>query len=384
MSAILTLNAGSSSIKFSVYLKTKGEPEEVASGQIEAIGGDARLILKAAGEKTISDIGKADHKAALIAILEALKPILGDNEVTGVGHRVVHGATKFSAPLLLDEENLAELEALNHLAPLHQPHNVTGIRAAMEAFPDAIQVGCFDTAFHAGRDFVHDAYGLPRAMYDEGIRRYGFHGSSYDYVSGYVEDNYADLKDGRIVIAHLGSGSSMCAVRGRKSVATTMGFSALDGVPMGTRGGKLDPGVMLYLLEQGKTKEELTELLYKQSGILGISGISSDMRTLRDSDKPEAKQARDYVAARGAREVAALSVDLGGIDALVFTGGVGENDFEMRSMICAKLDFLGISLDEAKNQIPDREELHSGPVKILMVRTDEERVIARAVAAKMV
>ncbi|MDV7143132.1 acetate/propionate family kinase [Tropicimonas sp. TH_r6] len=382
MSAILTLNAGSSSIKYSVYLTGEGEPEEFAVGQIDGIGPDAKLILKYNGEKTETDLGKANHTDGLRAVLTALKPILGDHEVTGVGHRIVHGGPNFSAPVVLDEESLAELEGLNKLAPLHQPHNIAAIRAAMEAFPDAIQVGCFDTGFHHGHDFANDAYALPLEMYEEGIRRYGFHGLSYDYITGYLAKTHPELADKKVVIAHLGNGASMTAVVGRRAIASTLGFSALDGLPMGTRCGQVDPGILLYLLDKGMTKEELTNLLYKESGMKGLSGITHDMRTLKESDDPRAKQAMEYYIARVIREVGALAAAGGGIDALVFTGGVGENSPAIRKGVADGLGFLGISVDEEANERSD-EEIGTGSVKVLVVKTDEERVIARAVSSKL-
>ncbi len=382
MSAILTLNAGSSSIKYSVYLTGEGEPKEFAVGQIDGIGPDAKLILKYDGETTETDLGKANHTDGLKAVLAALKPILGDHEVTGVGHRIVHGGPNFAEPIVLDEASLEELSGLNKLAPLHQPHNVAAIRAAMEAFPDAIQVGCFDTGFHHGHDFANDAYALPLEMYEEGIRRYGFHGLSYDYITGYLAKAHPELADKKVVIAHLGNGASMTAVVGRRAIASTLGFSALDGLPMGTRCGQVDPGILLYLLDKGMSKEELTNLLYKESGMKGLSGITHDMRTLKESDDPRAKQALEYYIARVIREVGALAAAGGGIDALVFTGGVGENSPAIRQGVADGLGFLGISVDEEANERSD-EEIGTGSVKVLVVKTDEERVIARAVSAKL-
>ncbi|SNT17605.1 acetate/propionate family kinase [Tropicimonas sediminicola] len=388
MSAILTLNAGSSSIKFSVYLRGEGdgggEPEEVAVGQIDGLGPDAKLILKHDGTKAVTDLGQADHKAGLKAILDAIQPILGDNAVTGVGHRVVHGGTGHLAPAVLNDEILTELAGLEPLAPLHQPHNLAGIRAAMEAFPDAIQVGCFDTAFHRSHPFVNDTYALPRKFFEEGVRRYGFHGLSYDYVSGYVEETYPDLQDARVVIAHLGNGASMCCVKGRRSIASSMGFSAVDGLPMGTRTGQIDPSVILYLMDNhGMASKDISDLIYKQSGLLGMSGISNDMRTLLESDAESAKEAVDYFVARVKREIGALAAMGGGIDALVFTGGIGENAWQIRERVCEGLEFLGVTIDADANQARGTESIGTGPVKVLVVQTDEERVIARAVASHL-
>lgn len=387
MSAILTLNAGSSSIKFSVYLHGDldgdGDPDEVAVGQIDGLGPDAKLILKHGETRTVTDIGNADHKAGLRAALRALQPILGTRAVIGVGHRIVHGGTEYARPIVLDASILADLERLTPLAPLHQPHNLAAIRAAMEAFPDAVQVGCFDTGFHRGHPFVNDTYGLPRAYYEKGVRRYGFHGLSYDYVSGYIEDSYPDLRDARLVIAHLGNGASMCCVKGRQSIASTLGFSALDGLPMGTRCGQLDPAVILFLLDEGLSPQEVSDMLFKKCGLLGMSGISNDMRTLLESDAPQAAEAVSYFVARVKREVGALAAANGGIDALVFTGGIGENAWQIRERVCEGLEFLGVTIDRQANQARGTESIGTGPVKVLVVQTDEERVIARAVVSHL-
>jgi acetate kinase len=382
MSAILTLNAGSSSIKYSVYLAGEAEPLEIASGQIDGIGPNARLILKHNGEKTTTDLGPADHTAGLKAVLEALKPILGDQSVAGVGHRIVHGGIDYAQPIVLTEAILEDLAKLNPLAPLHQPHNIAAIRAAMAAFPEALQVGCFDTGFHRGHPFVNDTYALPREYYAKGVRRYGFHGLSYDYITGHIAETYPDLADARVVIAHLGNGASMTCVKGRQSIASTLGFSALDGLPMGTRCGQIDPGVLLYLMEQGMSQQEISDMLFKKSGMLGLSGISNDMRTLEESDAPEAKEAVDYFIARVKREVGALAAANNGIDALVFTGGIGEKSFIVRKGVCDGMEFLGIAIDEAAN---DRNDQHigTGTVKVMVIPTDEEVVIARAVAQKL-
>jgi acetate kinase len=274
--AILTINAGSSSIKFSIYA-AGGEPEERLRGQVENIGDqNAVLTIDANGGKARHDIGRADHQAALTAILDHAGDALDGLEVAGVGHRVVHGGTGFTAPARIDEETIAALEALEPLAPLHQPHNLAAVRAARSAFPDAVQVACFDTAFHRAHPWVNDTFALPREWYDKGVRRYGFHGLSYDYVSGEIARVAPELENGRLVIAHLGNGASMCAVRGGKSVASTMNFTALDGLAMGTRCGEIDPGVLLYMLDHEKmTSADISRLLYRESGLKGLSGISS-------------------------------------------------------------------------------------------------------------
>jgi acetate kinase len=375
MSAILTLNAGSSSIKFAVYAQAEA-PKLVGAGQVERIGGDARLKV----DGTSTAIDAADHASAVQAILGAIGPMLGGGRVAAVGHRIVHGGPDFAAPMVLSPDVLRTLAGLIPLAPLHQPHNLAAVAAAQAAFPDAVQVGCFDTAFHQGHAFANDTYGLPRAYYEQGIRRYGFHGLSYDYISGVLRRDLPDVAAGRVIVAHLGNGASLCGLRNGRSVSTTMGFSALDGLAMGTRGGQIDPGVILYLLDRGMGVPELTDLLYRQSGMLGLSGISHDMRTLLESDAPEAAQALDYYIERLRREIGAMAATLGGIDALVFCGGVGENAGAIRARAVAGLGFLGLEIDNSANDAGARD-IGSGAAGILVIRTDEEQVIARAAAA---
>ncbi|WP_050928242.1 acetate/propionate family kinase [Aestuariivita boseongensis] len=372
MSAILTLNAGSSSIKFGLYAAAH-DPEPLADGQVENLGdaavmevGDARL-----------EIGPADHGTAVAAILRGISPFLEGREVEAVGHRVVHGGTTFAAPVRLHDDEIAQLEALIPLAPLHQPHNLAGVRAAREAFPDAIQVACFDTAFHQGHPFVDDAFALPRRYYDEGIRRYGFHGLSYDYIASCLRADHPALYEGRVIVAHLGNGASLCAMKGGQSVSCSMGFSALDGVPMGTRPGQLDPGVLLHLMGQGMGVDEMTRLLYHESGLKGLSGLTHDMRTLLASDAPQARQALEYYTYHVRRQIGAMAAGLGGLDALVFTGGVGEHAAQIRARILDGLEFLGLSLSEDANARHARK-IHAGPLPVLVIPTDEEQVIARA------
>jgi len=274
--------------------------------------------------------------------------LLDDEPVGGVGHRITHGGIDFVAPTELTPSVLEKLEALAPLAPLHQPHNLKGVQAAKEAFPDAVQIGCFDTAFHRGHPWVNDTFGLPRKYYDKGVRRYGFHGLSYEYITSELVRTEPKLADGRVVVAHLGNGASMCAIRDEHSVASTMGFSALDGLPMGTRCGQLDPGVMLYLMEaEGMSASEISHMLYRESGLKGLSGMSNDMRALQASDTPEARQAIEYYVYRIRREIGAMAAVLGGIDGLVFCGGIGENSGPIRSKVCDGMEWLGIDLDEA-------------------------------------
>ena len=376
MSAILTLNAGSSSIKFAVYLTGDGDPELLYVGQVENIGGAAELKL--AGDTPVS-IGAKDHETAVQAILTAVEPLLEGRQVAGVGHRIVHGGPDLGEPARLSPETLAMLEKLVPLAPLHQPHNLAAVRAAQVAFPGAVQIGCFDTAFHRGKPFVNDAYGLPLHFYEQGIRRYGFHGLSYDYIAGELRRTHPEIAKRRVVVAHLGNGASLCGLLNGKSIATTMGFSALDGLVMGTRPGQLDPGVMLYLMDQGMSSAELTRLLYHDSGLKGLSGIGNDMRELLASQSPDASQALEYYVARLRREIGSMAAALGGLDGLVFSGGVGENAAEIRERVVEGLGFLGLSLDQTANR--QREtRIGDGKVDILVIPTNEELVIARSVA----
>ena len=372
MSAILTLNAGSSSIKFGLYAAGR-DPVALTDGQVENLGDASVMTI----DDATLEIGPADHDTAVAAILRGISPFLEGREVEAVGHRVVHGGTEFTRPVRLQDAEITQLQALIPLAPLHQPHNLSGVRAAQNAFPDAVQVACFDTAFHQGRPFVTEAFALPRKYYDEGVRRYGFHGLSYDYIASVLRQEHPDLYEGRVVVAHLGNGASMCAMQGGKSMGSSMGFSALDGLPMGTRCGQIDPGVLLHLMGQGMGVDEMTRLLYHNSGLRGLSGVSHDMRTLLASDDPHAREALEYYAFRVRRELGAMAAVLGGLDALVFTGGVGEHAAPIRAGIVEGAGFLGLNINETANA-QNAHQVHSGPVPILVIPTDEERVIARA------
>ncbi len=377
MSVILTLNAGSSSLKFAVY-EAAADPVLLAAGQVENLGPAARMVIKSP-EPGTTELGAADHAVALRAILSATAPVLGDRPVTGVGHRIVHGGIGFAAPVELTPDVLAQLNALIPLAPLHQPHNLSAVAAAQAAFPDAVQVGCFDTAFHHGQPFVNDIFAIPRRFYDQGVRRYGFHGLSYDFLTSRLREEWPHLAAGRVVIAHLGNGASMCAIHKGRSVASTMGFTALDGLPMGTRSGQLDPGVLLYLMDQGMSAPEITNMLYRESGLKGLSGISHDMRTLLASDAIEAQQAVDYYVFRIRRELGALAAVLGGLDGVVFSGGIGENAALIRARVLDGMEFLGLGVNAAANDANDTR-IGAGRTPVLVIPTDEERVIARAVA----
>lgn len=380
MSLIFTLNAGSSSVKFSIYAQGP-EPELLLVGQVENMGADAQLVLNST-PKIRRSIGPVDHGGALAAILQAAASELGRSSVVGVGHRIVHGGTDFTDPVRLDPPVMMKLAALNPLAPLHQPFNLQMVEAARAVFPKAVQVGCFDTAFHHGHPWVNDTFALPREFYAAGVRRYGFHGLSYDYITNTLATHRPKLRKSKLVVAHLGNGASMCAIRDGRSVGSTMGFTALDGLPMGTRCGQLDPGVILYMLDQGHTPDEIAQILFKESGLKGLSGMTHDMRTLLASDAPQAQQAVDYYVFRIRRELGAMAAILGGLDTLVFCGGIGENAAEIRARVIDGMEFLGLSIDTSANAT-NAEDISSGPTEILVVPTNEELVIARAVAKNL-
>lgn len=381
MSCVLTLNAGSSSIKFSVYAPGDGAPELLAEGQVESLYSFAGLLtLKWRGDKTKTELGQADHTEAVQAILEAVAPVLDGAEVTAIGHRIVHGGTIYEAPVVLNDTVMKNLEQFQPLAPLHQPHNLAAVRAAIAAFPGAIQVGCFDTAFHRGHPWVNDTFALPRKYYDQGVRRYGFHGLSYDYIAGALAE-LDENAGGRAIVCHLGNGASMCAIQGGQSVASTMGFSALDGLPMGTRCGQLDPGVILYLMDQeGLSSKEITNLLYKDSGLKGLSDLSNDMRTLEAAGTPEAAQAIEYFVFHVRRQLGALAAVLGGVDTVVFTGGIGEHSSLVRAEVCQGMEWIGIAIDTVANDAHE-PVISTGIVTVRVIPTDEELVIARAALA---
>lgn len=375
MSTVLTLNAGSSSIKFSLF-RAEDMGEE-ARGMVEEIGGRSRLILSVGEVSTIEDYAAPTHGEAAKAILDALAPRLAGRNVSGVGHRVVHGGPDRTAPCIVTPEVLAELVPLEPLAPLHQPFNLAGLRGAMEAFPGVPQVACFDTAFHRAKPYLNDIYALPRPYRDK-LRRFGFHGLSYTHIAEVLAQEEPALHAGKVIVLHLGNGASACAMEGGRSIATTMGFSALDGLCMGTRPGALDPGVMLYLMrEEGMDAPALERLLYKQSGLKGLSGLSNDMRALSEAKTGEARLAIDYFCARIGREIGALAATMGGLDGIVFTGGIGENAARVRAKALAPLGFLGLAVDADANGQGARS-IGAGRLPVLVLPTDEERVIARA------
>lgn len=386
MAHILTLNAGSSSIKFALF--EARTLDEVVRGQVEGLGTHPRLSAEAADggktERDLADESVGDHASALKAILALIESSYGDVHVDAVGHRVVHGGPDYSAPIVINEERFAALEKLIPLAPLHQPHNLSGIRAAEAAFPNALQVACFDTAFHRHHPWVNDTYALPTEFYDEGIRRYGFHGLSYEYVTQTLEQIAPAHAAGRVVVSHLGNGASMCAIQAGQSVGSTMGFTALDGLPMGTRCGQLDPGIVLYLMaEKGLSADEIETLLYKESGLKGLSGLSNDMRDLEAAGTPRAQRAIDYFVFRIRRELGAMAAILGGLDSLVFCGGIGENAWRIRERVCQDFAWLGLELDEDQNRAGETIiSSYRSRVRVFIIRTNEELMIARHTAAK--
>jgi acetate kinase len=374
------VNAGSSSLKFSFYT---GE-RRILGGQVDGIGAHPTTsAVGASGEAVPApDLGTplpTVPSEALSAVWQWARNRLGDRTLAALGHRVVHGGLHHSRPARVTKELLSELEALVPLAPLHEPHNLAPIKMAMALDPALPQVACFDTAFHRTAPEVEQAFALPYSFFEEGIRRYGFHGLSYEYIASVLPKRAPEIADGRVIVVHLGNGCSACAMQGRKSIATTMGFTALDGLPMGTRCGDLDAGVTLHLLQQKEMPvAELVDLLYRRSGVLGLSGISSDFRELLASDNPRARFAVEVFCYRVAGHIASLAAALGGVDAIVFTAGVGENAAAVRKAICQRCSWLGLELDEIANG--DNKERISTPdsrVAALVIKTDENLMIAR-------
>ena len=384
--AFLVLNAGSSSLKFSVFRQQSSSDhlETLLSGQISGIGSLARFEAKGADRQPLAehvwdDKDSLCRDTLLQYVLRWIRSTLVEDEIVAVGHRVVHGGRTLGKPMRVSPKLLEKLDSLVPLAPLHQPHNLAPMRILAKNFPDLEQVACFDTAFHSQQPWLARTYALPQALTDEGVCSYGFHGLSYEYVTGQLLETRPDLADKHIVICHLGNGSSICAVKGGQSMDTSMGFSALDGLPMGTRTGSLDPGVILYLMrEKQMGLEALEDLLYKQSGLLGVSGLSNDMKVLQESDDPQAAKAVELFCFRVAKEVAALASSMGGLDALVFTAGIGENAPQIRAMISERLAWLGVNIDAGANARKAYDI--SGPdsrVPVFVVPTNEEMMIAK-------
>ena len=381
---MLVVNAGSSSVKFQIFDVESGtEPQRLVKGQLDGIGTQPRLRVEASDGAQLIDKSYppgqvADVPAAMVATGDWLQETQKVNLVA-VGHRVVHGGPDYDRPIVVDANVLTHLERLSPLAPLHQPNNLAPIRSLLTRRPDLLQVACFDTAFHRGHSAVADHYAIPEHFYREGVRRYGFHGLSYEYIAGRLCEVAPAVANGRVIVAHLGSGASMCALAGGKSIESTMGFTALDGLPMGTRPGQIDPGVLLYLMtEKAMVPAAIENLLYHESGLKGLSGVSNDMRELEASDSPGAALAIDYFVYRIALNTGMLAAALGGLDAFVFTAGIGENSIRIRARVAEKLAWLGAIFDAAANEtgksLISRPE---GKVGLYVVPTDEELMIAR-------
>jgi acetate kinase len=382
--AIVVLNAGSSSIKFSLFAMADGELALVARGQAEGLFTSPRFVAKDAagailGERSWDDGVQLGHDGALDHLVAFLRTELGEQRLIGVGHRVVHGGLEYSRPVRVDAKVLSALEKYVPLAPLHQPHNLAPIRALLERAPQLTQVACFDTAFHRVQPEVAQAFALPRSITERGVRRYGFHGLSYEYIAHALPAYDAQAATGKVVVLHLGNGASMCAMANGRSVASTMGFTAVDGLPMGTRCGNLDPGVILYLQDELKMDTRAIEkLIYQQSGLLGVSGISSDMRALQASSEPGAKAAIDLYVYRIGRELGSLAAALGGLDAIVFTAGIGENSATLRERVCRDAAWLGVELDVTANVAGGpRISTAASRVSAWVIPTNEELMIAR-------
>jgi acetate kinase len=382
--AIVVLNAGSSSIKFSLFLEKNGTLEADIRGQVEGLYTNPHFVSKAPdgsvkAEKSWPDGVALGHDEALDHLVGHLRSELSDDRLIGIGHRVVHGGLAYSQPVRVDAGVLEVLETFAPLAPLHQPHNLAPIRRALARIPELPQVACFDTSFHRSQPEVAQMFALPAELREAGVLRYGFHGLSYEYIASVLPDIAPRAAKGRCIVLHLGNGASMCALAAGRSLASTMGFTAVDGLPMGTRSGALDPGVILYLMQQrGMDAAAIEKLLYTQSGLLGVSGISSDMRTLLASAEPSAKLAVDLFIYRIRRELGSLAAALGGLDAIVFTGGIGENAPLIRSRVCRDAAWLGVAIDEAANA-GGRGCISGGAsrVAVWVVPTNEELMIAR-------
>jgi acetate kinase len=386
--SLVTVNAGSSSLKFSRYrFAGDAEPQVETRGAIEGIGSRPRMMVQEGGgrvlvERDLNPSEVRDPKDAVRQVASWLGSYFSER-ASAVGHRFVHGGAEFLAPVAVDAQMLERLKALIPLAPLHQPFNVAAVEAAMQYLPGVPQVACFDTAFHSGHADVARLIPLPWTLYESGVRRYGFHGLSYEYIASVLPRVAPEIASGRVIVAHLGSGASLCAMREGRSIDSTLGFTALEGLCMGTRPGSVDPGAILYLFQQlGLSAAEVEAMLYKQSGLLGISGVSNDMRALLGSREPRARLAVDYFVYRAAKEIGALAAVLGGVDGLVFTAGIGERSAEIRRRILEASAWLGITLDAGANERGGPRLSTSGSaVSAWAVPTDEELMLARHTAA---
>ena len=390
MHHILVLNAGSSSLKFGMYQRPEnGSLALVAQGQVEGIGSRPRLSARDDAGAILEDrdLGAdvRDGTGALDQLAEWLSSHFDRESLAAVGHRVVHGGQQFARPTLVTPEIAQQLRELSPLAPLHQPFNLAAIDAVFDRLPGVPQVACFDTAFHRGHSAVAALIPLPGELRARGLQRYGFHGLSYEYIASVLPQTAPEITAGRVLVAHLGSGASICALRGGRSVDSSLGFTALDGLCMGSRPGGLDPGVVLYLFQQlGMTAREVEGVLYRKSGLLGISGISNDMRVLLGNDEPAARLAVDYFVYRAAKEIGALTAVLGGLDGLVFTAGIGENSAEVRRRICEACSWLGVRLDAAANEAKGpRITTDDSEISAWVIPTNEELMIARHTVAQL-
>jgi acetate kinase len=387
--AVLVLNAGSSSIKFGVFDIAADDPALLCKGLLDEHESAPRLTVTDPSGKTLHETRRAaggkDGNGLFVEILGWLDSYLGGKTLAAAGHRVVHGGRDFVNPIEITDARIAALDELKPLAPLHQPRCLSPIRAIRSLRPDLMQIACFDTAFHHDLAPTVRRFAIPRRFADEGIHRYGFHGLSFEYIAGRLAAISPDLAAKRTVVAHLGNGASLCAMRDGKSCDTTMGLTPLDGLVMGTRCGQIDPGVLLYLLQDRRMPpDELQRLLYNESGLLGISGLSADMRTLLASDDPEAADAIDLFTFRVAQQVAAMASTLGGLACLVFTGGIGEHSAPIRQKICNRLDWLGVQINSSANdQAAERISARQSAVDVLVIPTSEEMTIARHCAAKL-
>jgi len=384
---VLVLNAGSSSVKFAVYGRAKKGWADEVRGQVEGIGTAPKFSAKdAAGNKLVDEKLGADvrdARAALDELAAWLRKRFPDAKIVGVGHRVVHGGSRHAAPARVTDALLSDLRALIPLAPLHQPHNLAAIDALRERRPDVPQVACFDTSFHRGQTEVAELVPLPKRIREQGVQRYGFHGLSYEYIASTLPKAAPKIANGRVIVAHLGSGASLCAMKRRKSVDCSFGFTALDGLCMGTRPGALDPGVVLHLFQTLEmSAKDVEAMLYKESGLLGISGVSNDMRELQASKEPAARLAIDYFVYEATKQIGALAAVLGGVDALVFTAGIGERSVEIRKRICAASEWLGVKLDGRANaKGGPRISAPRSRVSVWVIPTNEELMIARHTAS---
>jgi acetate kinase len=386
--SVAAINAGSSSIKFAIY-EASTDPQLIFNGQIDGIGVAPRLKVKDADGRLVGNrewsASQLNHEAATRHILEIARDLGAGRPIIGVGHRVVHGGTEYSSPIRVDAHLLEKLTELIPLAPLHQPHNLAPMRAILEAAPNLPQVACFDTAFHRSQTHLAQSFAIPRKLTAAGIRRYGFHGISYEFLTARLQEMFPALAAARVIMAHLGNGASLCAVKDGRSVASTMGFTAVEGLMMGTRCGSLDPGVILYLMrQQGMDDAAIEDLIYRKSGLLGVSGISPDMRTLRSSSDPAAREAMDLFVYRIVREIGSMVAAAGGVDALVFSEGIGENDPATRAEVVQGCGWLGAVLD------PDRNarglgliSAEASRISVLVIPTNEELMIVRHTIAAL-